>query len=382
MAVASSAYFTLALDNNGIVWACGNNAQSQLGIAPEDENNRPQPPLDNMVKHFTAIKGLEDICAISCGRHHSVCADKQGYVWIFGGNGRNQLGGYCHGLQQHIPKKLPELEGITSVHCGTSFTVCISSAFEVFAFGDNSYGQLGFGNKESVSVVKQVPTLSNIHYAACGGDHVLFLGLGGEIFVSGNNSRGQLGLGNTTDQLVPIQIESLDECVGVGCGTYFSIVLSSTGSVYSFGDNVSGQLGIGKQQKFITVPTKVPVELEYAVHAIACGSYHSVFVETSGRMWVCGENTSGQLGLDNLVNRFEFERAPINEEVWMIACGGNHTFAKTTDAVYVFGSNNYHQLGLSTTVNDTKRLSDEYIHVIGEYSTTRAVRAKSARKIV
>ena len=366
MSIASSTYHTLMLDAEGNIWACGKNDDEQLGF-----NTQTQPVLIPQ-----KVLKLTDICSIGCGRYHSACVDKAGILFMFGQNSKQQF------TSDMYRRVIIRNTHITSVHCGPFHTIVIDSENRVYALGRNEYGCLGIGG--SSSFPKQIESLVNVHYVACGAYHTLFLTLSGDLYACGNNTRGQLGLGCTKDRSIPEKITNLTECVSIACGCYFSIVLTSNGDVYSFGDNVSGQLGIGTDRESgetsITLPKQAAVDLESPIFAISCGNYHSAFLETGGRLWVCGENTSGQLGLPQLENIKRLTAYPHSNLVYSVACGASHMIVKSEEGVLVHGNNKYGQLGIGNNIGDNVSGSLENPDIVGFYSTSRPIRAKSARK--
>jgi len=91
-----------------------------------------------------------------------------------------------------------------------------------------------------------IPNIQNITQISCGGIHSLVLDSEGRIFSFGNNKYGQLGLGdnkqiNNTPQMIP----SIQNITQISCGGYHSLVLDSEGRIFSFGRNEYGQLGLG-----------------------------------------------------------------------------------------------------------------------------------------
>lgn len=65
------------------------------------------------------------------------------------------------------------------------------------AWGDNTYGVLGQGNRVSARKPVQVQLLSNIVSIAAGDNHAIALDNFGNVYTWGLNSCGQLGNGNT-----------------------------------------------------------------------------------------------------------------------------------------------------------------------------------------
>jgi hypothetical protein len=97
------------------------------------------------------------------------------------------------------------------------------------------------------------------------------------------------------------------------------------------------------------------------VAALAAGFNHSAFVDAQGRVWTCGKNTHGELGLsydhlgDELVKTVDFRlhylptrvRGDLEgHRVAKVACGYHHTVALTeTGRVFTWGSNKHGQCG-------------------------------------
>lgn len=79
-----------------------------------------------------------------------------------------------------------------------------------------------------------------------------------------------------------------------------SIVITSNGQVYTFGQNTFGQLGLNDTNSRAE-PTLAP--LTNIVRA-AVGLLHSLFVTSSGQVYSCGLNGSGQLGLNDTNSRY------------------------------------------------------------------------------
>ena len=83
--------------------------------------------------------------------------DYEGNLWSFGNNDEGQLG---HGDRKHvyIPKKVNTLEDIQQISygsCGFHF-FAKTSQNQIFAAGNNDWGQLGTGDTESVSTPKEI----------------------------------------------------------------------------------------------------------------------------------------------------------------------------------------------------------------------------------
>ena len=110
--------------------------------------------------------------------------------------------------------------------------------------------------------------------------HSIVLTEQNELYMFGWNEYGQLGFSDTTQRNVPTKLTFFDNVPirqVIACG-YHSIVLAATGELYAFGRNDCGQLGINSR-KDKTRPKKV-VEIRHA-EQIACGYYHTFVFEPS-----------------------------------------------------------------------------------------------------
>ena len=131
--------------------------------------------------------------------------------------------------------------------------------------------------------------------------------INGEVYAWGDNSDGQLGIGNTENQSSPVKIESLsnvDEIYydGSSCSVYAKM---TNGEVYAWGDNSYGQLGIESTTYKQSTPQKIEgltnVEEIYAENCSVCAK------TTTGEVYAWGNNYKGNLGTGNTKN----QRAPI-----------------------------------------------------------------------
>lgn len=84
---------------------------------------------------------------------------------------------------------------------------------------------------------------------AAGGDgvtssHSLLLLSDGSLWAWGDNSAGQLGIGSTGGTInSPVQVGTDNDWVDIAAGYKFSLALKADGSLWAWGYNVSGQLG-------------------------------------------------------------------------------------------------------------------------------------------
>ncbi|XP_047371857.1 secretion-regulating guanine nucleotide exchange factor isoform X3 [Sciurus carolinensis] len=228
----------------------------------------------------------------------------------------------------------------------------------LFAWGANSYGQLGLGHKEDVLLPQQLNDFCKpecVRMITGGGGHSAIVTDGGGLFVCGLNKDGQLGLGHTEDVLYFTLCKSLLGCPvqQVACGWDFTIILTENGQVLSCGSNSFGQLGVPHGPRRCVVPQAIEL-LREKVACVAAGLRHALAATVSGIVfqWGTGLASSGRRSCPGqTLPLFLTAREPSrvtgleNCKAICVLAGSDHS-ASLTDAgeLYVWGSNKHGQL--------------------------------------
>ncbi|XP_028338587.1 X-linked retinitis pigmentosa GTPase regulator isoform X2 [Physeter macrocephalus] len=239
--------------------------------------------------------------------------------------------------------------------CGDEHTAVITGNNKLFMFGSNNWGQLGLGSKSTVNKPTCVKALKleKVKFAACGRNHTLVSTEGGKVYAAGGNTEGQLGLGDTEERNTFHLISfftSQHKIKQLSAGFNTSAALTEDGKLFMWGDNSEGQIGL---QNIASICVPHQVTIGKPISWISCGYYHSAFVTTEGELYTFGEPECGKLGLPEklLVNHRVPQLVPgIPQKVIQVACGGGHTVALTENAVYSFGLGQFGQLGLGTFI--------------------------------
>ncbi|GCB72635.1 hypothetical protein scyTo_0006395 [Scyliorhinus torazame] len=102
-------------------------------------------------------------------------------------------------MKPQVLKSLSE-KNIIQMACGNNHSLALSKDGQLFAWGQNTYGQLGIDTKgASQPIPRCVTSLTGMPVAqiTAGGGHSFALSLSGAVFGWGRNDRGQLGLKDT-----------------------------------------------------------------------------------------------------------------------------------------------------------------------------------------
>ncbi|XP_056881939.1 retinitis pigmentosa GTPase regulator b isoform X2 [Takifugu flavidus] len=253
-------------------------------------------------------------------------------------------------LKNDIPLKIA---------CGDEHTALITKNGRLFMFGSNNWGQLGLGSKRTVNKPTCVKALKTekVLLVACGRNHTLICTAQGKVFSSGGNSEGQLGLGDCEERTTFQRIHAFDSLGPVkmlAAGSNTSAALTESGKLFMWGDNTEGQIGLAKESH---APSPQEVDVGGPISWVSCGYYHSAFVTADGALYTFGERDSGKLGLTT--EQLPRHRVPqmvksIKEPVTQVACGGGHTVALTEERLFTFGLGQFGQLGHGTFIFESR----------------------------
>ncbi|MCL2026187.1 MAG: hypothetical protein FWG92_05215, partial [Leptospirales bacterium] len=189
---------TVALKNDGTLWAWGSNRYGQLG----DGTGGVQPVTND--KSSPVQVGADYWVAVAAGYYHTVAIKNDGTLWTWGRNGSGQLG---HGTigSPGSDKNSPvqEIRGDkdwSAVAAGGNHTLAIKNDGTLWAWGNNGYGQLGDGTKDSSVIPKQVVTDKKWRALSVSLGHIVAIDTDDNLWSWGWNGNGQLGDGNTAGE--------------------------------------------------------------------------------------------------------------------------------------------------------------------------------------
>jgi alpha-tubulin suppressor-like RCC1 family protein len=297
LAVAAGSAHSIALKNDGTVWAWGSNSNGQLGDGTTTERWTP-----------VQVSGLAGVSAVAAGAAHSVALKNDGTVWAWGSNSNGQLGNGTR-TDRSTPVQVSGLAGITAVAAGQSHSVALRNIVglindgTVWTWGSNSNGQLGNGTAgpgTDSSIPVQASGITGVTAVAAGSAHTVALRNifnmtnDGTVWVWGSNSNGQLGNGTTTDSWTPVIVGGLSLMTTIAAGFNHTIALmNNNGIIWTWGSNSNGQLGDGTQ---IDRLTPLPISGLTGMTAIAAGIKNNIVLRYDGTLQAWGYNNKGQLG--------------------------------------------------------------------------------------
>jgi alpha-tubulin suppressor-like RCC1 family protein len=206
----------------------------------------------------------------------------------------------------------------------------------IWAWGGNSEGQLGQNDRVNRSSPIQIGSGTDWRSIHNGDGCIYATKTNGELWVWGDNQVGQLGKGDAgtgTHVSSPVQIGSLTDWRYVkGTGYGCAVALKTDGTIWAWGVNIVGELGQGD-----TIARSSPVQIgsdtDWAY--ITGGGQRSVFaLKTDGTLWAWGFNMFGELGIGDLDPRSSPVQVGSDTDWSYVSSGYRITYALKTDGTF------------------------------------------------
>ncbi|KAG6776548.1 hypothetical protein POTOM_020066 [Populus tomentosa] len=248
---------------------------------------------------------------------------------------------------------------------GRSHSVVVTEDGLSLAFGWNKHGQLGSGSARNEIESSPVRCLvSDVKTTACGADFtVLLTDLDNVLLVSrsaGLPQYGQLGHGtdkeyNTKDSSIRLAYEAQPRpraiaslagktIVKVACGTNHTVAVDSNGYVYTWGFGGYGRLG-HKEQKDEWVPRRVDIFSKHNVlppgAVISAGSVNSACTAGGGQLYMWGK-------IKNTGDDWMYPKPLMDLSGWNLRCmdsGNMHHFVGADNSCISWGHARNGELG-------------------------------------
>ena len=298
-ALAGGTQHTLALADDGKVYAWGSNWFGRLG---NGSGSWSEPPVAVVM---TGDLSGKKVIAVAAGYEHSLALADDGKVYAWGGNSEGELG-IGSTMWSELPKAVDTsgaLSGktVTAIAAGQNVSFALTSDGRVFSWGRNNTGNLGTGTataQETTPVaVDDAGVLSGKIVTAIAPG--VALTSDGKLYAWGANGQGQLGDGTTdSPRLSPVAVDMTGALSGkTVTAVDEGICLTSEGKVYAWGDNSYGEVGDGTTSMR---PSPVAVDDSgllsgKTITAIASG-LQNMALSSDGGLFAWGYNDSGQVG--------------------------------------------------------------------------------------
>lgn len=267
------------------------------------------------------------------------------------------------GLNDYDPRNTPtkvfyNFNNWRKVSAGENFASAINSDGYLYVWGFGANGQLGNGSDDSSTIPVMLSGHSNFIDVSCGHNYMGSVKSDGSIWMWGNGDDNQLGNSSTNSSTVPVQLitsfsSNRNIWKTISCGYNYCFAISKDDGLWSWGNNSYGQLGSGD---YLNRPQARRTLNSGDWKSISCGKSHTVGIKNDRSLYATGDNTYGQLGTGNLENRSSFIRVGTDNDWKQVSCGENYTIAiKTNGTIWSWGTNDSGQLGLGVGIASTSK---------------------------
>ncbi len=260
---------------------------------------------------------------------------------------------------------------VTQISTGQNHTCALLSNGNVRCWGEGSYGQLGYGNTNSIGDDETPASAGDVNVGgtvtqiSTGAYHTCALLNTGNVRCWGYGNYGSLGYGNG-DIIGDDETPAIAGDVNVGgtvtqisAGGLHTCALLSNGNVRCWGYADSGQLGYGNTNYIGDDETPAvagDVNVGGTVTQISAGGSYNCALLSTGNVRCWGANNAGQLGYGNTNNIGDDEipsvagDVSIGETVTQISTGESHVCALlSTGNIKCWGNSDYGRLGYANT---------------------------------
>jgi len=319
-----------------------------------------------------------------------------------------EKGPVAGGQEVMITGDFGELIGVKQISAGVSSACALDTAGQVYCWGRNFSGSLGDNsiddrllpvavNTTATGIMngKTITQIAANNASAFDHSHTCALDTAGQVYCWGYNAVGQLGFdSNTGPETICIDATSnpmvcsttpvaVNTTAGTGdmdgktiiqiaAGGYHNCALDIAGQVYCWGANNYGQLGVntntGPEVCSNSIPcSRTPVAVDTTsgtgamngkfITQITAGNVHTCALDTVGQVYCWGYNNAGLLG-DNsassrntpvAVDTTSGTGAMNGKVITQISANNTSTCAlDIAGQVYCWGSNSRGQLGVNT----------------------------------
>ncbi|MBK9640029.1 MAG: hypothetical protein IPO72_01725 [Saprospiraceae bacterium] len=239
--VGVSPYSSIGLREDGSLWTWGSDNAGQLGNGKFYSDTFQSTPNEIICP----ISNSSCWQQIATGDDaHTIAIKNDGTLWAWGNNRLGQLGNGTN-VNQNKPIQIgSESNWMQVLAAGADYSLALRSDGSLWAWGYNEVGQLGDGTNKDKNTPTRIGADFNWVKLSAGLSHNLAIDVLAQLWVWGSNDGGELGDGSYINKNIPTQLGK-DSWWQVATGWDHSLAIESGGALWSWGYNLYGQLGDG-----------------------------------------------------------------------------------------------------------------------------------------
>ena len=380
--VIAGGLHSCAIYVGGKVKCWGRNNIGQLGYGHADTLGD-----DESVADIPYLNIDEKVLYLSAGLFHNCAVLESGKILCWGSNDKGQLGlGHTDsvGLNEDLSAatKLDLGEKAVRIFSGTKYNCALLESGGIKCWGDNTFGQLGYGHTDAIGDDEDLNSLAYVSIGASVqqmdistiSNHTCAALTNGDLKCWGSNNFGQLGYGHTNnlgDDETVAEIPNVpfsSKILQLATGSLHTCALGEGQKVRCWGRNAIGQIGLGYNDVIgddEAANSIAPIDLSGDgsdnFSMVATGNNHTCVINGDGKVHCWGQANLGAIGTgstehlgdDEAINSTNTLVNIPGKEFTQISGGINHTCAleKSKGEVICWGQNTFGQLGIANIDN-------------------------------
>lgn len=318
VALSFSQNHSASLTQNGELYTWGDDSDGQLGRGEEGRDNCGKGK-NNCRLSMGQVTLPVNVVQVSMGYGHTLALAEDGTVWAWGDNKHGQIGQATEKEKTYSqPMKLDTLSDIIQVVAGANTSYALRADGSVWAWGSDQYGNLGQGNERSgddedtfqaTPVQVKLPEGITITQLASGRDHVLALNENGEVYGWGLNFNSQVGYRgeswNTRDDAWSENVTTPRRLPWSDNHKANAVYANGNTSYLKLSDGTLRTWGIYGEMKDATATFPDYLDLDEPsdryptlknIEHLAIGALHQIAINKDGQVYSWGWNFEGSLG--------------------------------------------------------------------------------------
>lgn len=402
LASSFSTHANIFTDTTGSTWAWGTGTSGQLG---DNTITNKSTPI------AVCVPANKTFVQLSISQLHCLALDQNGQIWAWGDNANGQLGdntATCRSTP--VAVCIPANKTFCSIHAAWQYSLAVDKDGVGYAWGFNGSGNLG--NNDAVSTSSPVVIAGNHTWSKITGQYYHTYGLDttGIVWAWGKGIGYLLGDGTSTAKSTPIAVCMPSNTTFVDLVSIESAGIAQTnqGALWSWGTNNYGTLG-NNTNSFLSTPTAVCLPSGKTVSKLFVGAstvtnYYDnqlIALMTDGSYWIWGANSMGNFDCFSNLSSYPalFNRFPRQNSINSLSYSAidsyvdnysptsgsiknnieNHLIETGTTNVWAWGANESGCLGDNTTTARTSPVKvcvpsgKTFVQIYSGYKATLAL---------
>lgn len=351
--------YSVALKNDNTLWIAGTYIPNTKGMGSSSVSRK--------VSDFQQI-GLDSDWADAADYSGGILAIKtDGTLWTLGTGVEGRIGDGTVDVVRLSFVKIGSATDWSKVSGGLS-NIAIKTDGTAWVWGSNSSGQLGIGD----TIARSSPVQLGGTWSSIVSRNIMTMGIktDGTLWAWGANSYGGVNgiLGGILlysevngSSSTPVQQGALSNWGNVSSTVFlpgasaqdgnFMVVIKQDGTLWTQGDNSEGQLGVGDIVDRSS-PTQVGSLTNWS--KVSSGYRSARAIKSDGTLWAWGYNGEGQLGTGTTTRRSSPVQIGSDTNWTHVQAGVRNTIAvKSDNTLWMTGLNDYGQLGIASISDKT-----------------------------